>query len=186
MAKIYEIIGTIQHDHTKQFKKAIQNYEFAVERYFFTYCEDETLDNLSKLAHCHFGMANAFFDMGNYETADEHYRSALFNRKRVYNEESLQFANVYNNLGQNNYQQSDFKEAAQHTLRALEIYELIYDGFHENIPKMYHNLAKIYFETDEYVKAWKSYQQALKLYTLNYGIIFDLTDKWNFSSFIDV
>ena len=71
-------------------------------------------------------------------------------------------------------------------MKALETYELLYDQFHENIPKMYHNLAKIYFENDEYIKSWSNYQKALKLYTLNYGIIFDLTDKWNFSSFIDV
>lgn len=119
----------------------------------------EKAGNKSRSVRSKQNVALIYNDKSDYKKAIEIYNSILVESKEIV--DSMQKANLYNNIGNSYNLMGDYDKAMEYFLDAIEYYEKL--GAKENLSTVYYNIGALQYYRSNFEKALDYADQSLKI-----------------------
>jgi len=98
-------------------------------------------------------IGTTYFDLGDYEKAEEQYRLALKRHREAHGPAHANVAQDLNNLAQVHWGRAEYAEAEQHFSEALEMRRQLFGDRHREVANSQRDLANILVSQDRYADA---------------------------------
>ena len=156
IASIHQNIGNV-YNFQGNFTKAIEEYSCAIS------LQKELMgDSTRHVGQCLMLIGITYNSMKKYDLALDYYRDALIIYENIFKENnSLEIANIYNNMGVAYENKKDNKQALYFYEKALNMRKGLYDYEHPDIAYSYSNIAGVYDHLEEFDKAIAYYQKSI-------------------------
>lgn len=120
----------------------------------------ESANDIEAEAFAKFYIAEYYFHVDNFETANEYYKQALLLYQSL--ENTVQVMQIYHNLGLTNQYINNYDEALSFYQKSIEIAESI--GNDEKSAISYHDIGTLYNDLEKYSLSLYYYEKALDIY----------------------
>ena len=157
---------SLAHVYEEQaaFEKALLHYKSALNL-----LEKQTGVSYSDRIRQHHNIAFMYYRLGDYDQALGHYKQEEAIRLEQ-EEESLELAQTYNDIGSSYDQKGDYEEALLYSGKALSIQRnLLKDENHPEVAKTYTAMGFIYVNKKDHERGLQYHQKALDIFLKHYG-----------------
>lgn len=115
-------------------------------------------------------LASLYSEEKKYVESVRYYKKALELTIRLYGEENINSAWIYNQIAYEFDNVGDIESTEKFLLKALRIFERIHDNNHSDLARQYADIASVYERQDDYKKAEKYLCKSLEISKKIYGL----------------
>jgi len=150
---------------------ALSPHIISVIKHFKSYNWLETglVSIVKPVLELHIFLGHGFDEFANYHEALKWYEEAFVICKKVFGEEHLFIAKIYNSIASIYSHQSNYEEALKWYKKALALYEKVLGIEDSATATVYNNIATIYNYQANYTEALKWFEKALDIYEKTLG-----------------